>query len=371
MKLLILAPPNNPHTIKWVKGIAESSKFQIKLFGLEKINHSSFDGYQNISFETFAFSKDFVVGYRKKFSKLAYLKAIPTLKRIIKSFNPDLVHAHYLSSYGLLGYLTGFKPFFVSVWGIDIYDFPELSFLHRFVTKRILHKADRIFSTSYVMKTITKKYTNKKVNVIPFGIDTKKFAPKKEKTLRLFPENQIVIGTIKALEVKYGVDYLIKAFKLVKEKYENVKLLIVGDGKQKECLENLVSALALQNDVLFTGYIDSENISVYYNELDIYVALSVFDSESFGVAVLEASSSEKPVIVSNVGGLPEVVENDITGFVVPPRNEHEAAEKICFLIENSKIRNAFGRNGRKRVLHNYDFKNNLEDMIKHYNDYGK
>jgi len=100
--------------------------------------------------------------------------------------------------------------------------------------------------------------------------------------------------------------------------------------------------------------------------LDIYVAVSIEDSESFGVAILEASACETPVIVSNVGGLPEVVDNNITGFVIPHSNVEILVEKMELLLDED-LRKKLGKAGRERVLTHFNLRDNLEQMVDNYN----
>ena len=145
-----------------------------------------------------------------------------------------------------------------------------------------------------------------------------------------------------------------------------MKLLIVGSGIEEIQLKNLVKKLKLENETLFTGYINQDEVQDYHNMLDISVSVSIDNSESFGVAVLEASSCGKPVIVSNVGGLPEVVEDGRTGIVIEPMDANSLAEALSFLIENPEVRTEMGNNGRMRVLQKYDWKDSVEQMITIY-----
>ena len=266
------------------------------------------------------------------YGKFKYFEALPAVKRIIKNFKPDILHAHWATSYGLIGALTGFHPFILSVWGADVFDFPGKSILHRKIVEFNLRKADRILSTSEIMAKETLRYTDKPITVTPFGIDTGIFRSRIVENI--FERDSIVIGTIKTLEKKYGIDILINAFSIVKKNNPGLKLklLIVGGGSEEESLRQLTRDLNVDADTVFTGKIRYDDVVSYYNMLDVYVAVSVLDSESFGVAVLEASACEKPVIVSDVGGLPEVVENGVTGIVVKVKDIDATAAAIERLI---------------------------------------
>ena len=98
--------------------------------------------------------------------------------------------------------------------------------------------------------------------------------------------------------------------------------------------------------------------------LDIYVAVSI--KESFGVAVLEASACSKPVVVSNVGGLPEIVEDGITGFIVEKENPEVLAEALEKLILDIDLRIQMGKNGRNKVINEYNWKDSVAAMISIY-----
>ena len=295
--------------------------------------------------------------------KLVYFYCFPELLRVIRSFKPDILHAHYASSYGLIGFLTFFKPFVVSVWGSDVYDFPKLSPFHKLLIKLCLKRADKILSTSETMARETKLYTKKAIEITPFGIDLKEFKSKPQKSV--FEAGDIVVGTVKTMSEKYGIKYLVKAFAKVKDRHPELplKLLLVGGGEQSEEIYELISKLGLKDIAVMIGAVPYNQVSNYHNMMTVSVFVSVSDSESFGVSVIEASACEKPVIVSNVGGLPEVVEDGVTGIVVPSKDIESIANTIEKLVMNNKLREKMGKAGRKRVEMLYNWYDNVEQMI--------
>ena len=145
----------------------------------------------------------------------------------------------------------------------------------------------------------TKRFSSKPIYVIPFGVDTDLFHPSDEKN---FSEKEIVIGTIKALEKVYGIDTLIKAFKITVDNNKNINLnLIVGGGTLLHELNKLAEQPSISDKVTFVGRIDHKDVALgYYNQIDVFANLS--RQESFGVSVLEAMACAKPVVVSSVGG---------------------------------------------------------------------
>ncbi len=368
MRILILSDSDSPHTMKWAKSISQSN-FIVGVFSIHEPNFDLYTGFPEILIFSSNLPKALQFKNESAFSKLVYLKALRPLKKVIRDFKPDIVHAHYITSYGLLGVLANFHPLIISVWGSDIYNFPQHSFLHRAMIRFNLFKADKILSTSEVMKNETTKYTPKNIIVTPFGIDCSIFYPSKVQSM--FNSNDIVIGTIKTLEKKYGIEYLIRAFKILKMKRESLplKLLIVGKGSQENILKSLTIKLGIQDDTVFTGFINYDKVPEYHNMLDIGVFASIEDSESFGVAVLEASACAKPVIVSNVGGLPEVVEDGKTGFVVEKQNPEILAKALLNLVDDEELRIQIGQNGRNKVILQYSWTESVNKMLAVYNSF--
>src|SRR5688572_24406093 len=147
MKVLLLSDTYSEHTEKWALGLANAG-IEVGLFSFNK---ASYEWYNHPGITVF-FEPDKKINAESTLTKLAYLKYVSILKKIIRHFKPDILHAHYASSYGLVGALSGFHPFVLSVWGSDIYDFPRRSKLHKRLIQHNLRKSDMIMSTSHIMK---------------------------------------------------------------------------------------------------------------------------------------------------------------------------------------------------------------------------
>jgi glycosyltransferase involved in cell wall biosynthesis len=294
-----------------------------------------------------------------------YFLNVPFLRKLLRKFKPDLLHAHYASGYGTLGRLSGFHPYTLSVWGSDVYDFPYQSPLKRRLLQKNLEAADLIASTSDVMaKQIHKICKGSRTHVTPFGVDTELFKPSAS------PKNKdtVTIGTVKKLAFKYGIDTLIKGFaearnflaKNGKHTASKLRLLIVGGGEDRKPLERLVDSLNIVDVTEFTGAVPHALVPEYLNKLDIYIAAS--RSESFGVAILEASACALPVIVTDVGGLPEVVEAEVTGKIVERDDYIALAKAIEQLVIDKSLRKSMGQAGLQRVMTHYTWRESVSIM---------
>lgn len=355
MRILLLADINSPHTMKWVRGLCDSG-MSVGLFSLRS---SQTDWYQNLDNFTLLYEANSSRNSDSILVKLGYLSKLVALRKAIGKFNPDIVHAHYASSYGLMGRLAQPKKLFISIWGSDVFEFPKKSRMNKRLFQWILKGADRLFSTSRVMAKEIGNYSTKEVTVIPFGIDPNRFKKKVVKK----PSEIFTVGTIKSLEEVYGIDRLIRSFALFYASFPQSECRIYGKGSKESELKRLVEDLQLQGIVKFMGYIDHDRVPEVLSEMDVFCVLS--RSESFGVAVIEASACEIPVIATKVGGLPEVVVDQKTGFLVD-QNEIEIAEKLQLLASNPSLREELGENGRSFVRQNYDWENNLKLMLEAY-----
>ena len=123
--------------------------------------------------------------------------------------------------------------------------------------------------------------------------------------------------------------------------------------------------------IKFKGFILNSKVPKVINEIDIFVVPSILDSESFGVAAVEAMACEVPVIVSDADGLKEVVIDNKAGFIVPKKDYKAIAEKIKILINDRELRQRLGKIGRERVIELYNWSSNVENMIDIYKKLNK
>ena len=361
MKILLLADTYSEHTEKWALGLAEQG-IEIGLFSFNKASYSWYSNKKKIQV---LFEPEYRLEADSKTSKLSYLKFVRPLKKAIQQFNPDILHAHYATSYGLIGALSGFHPYVISAWGTDVMKFPQKNLINKYILKYNLNKADAICATSHTIKEFLKPVTQKMIHVVPFGVDINDF--KKKVVKGLFDNNSFVIGSIKPLEVLYNTDVLIKAFANLKKKHseKSLKLLIIGEGSQLEFLKKLVVELQIKKDVTFTGRISFSEVSNYFNMLDILVNIS--DYESFGVSVIEAMACEIPVVATNTGGLKEIIENSNFGSLVEVNNVDQTASEIEKYLFDTSLAIKVGKAARQKVIEKYNWTNNIKQMIDVYN----
>lgn len=349
MKVVLFSPGKSSHTHKWAMYFKEN--------GLDVTVVTFKDHYS----EENAREVKTLVLPKVLPGKLSYLPAVMALRKILAELKPDILHAHFVSSYGFVGALANYHPFFVSVWGTDIYKFPKKNSMNRRIVEFTLGKAEVICSTSKTMALETAKYTNKNIEVTPFGVNLSLFSPKEDVN-----NGKLVVGIAKGLDDIYGFRDLFKAFAILKPKFESLELHILGDGPMRGDYEELTRELKIDDKVNFIGRVPNTMVPQYMKEMDI-VAMPSYE-DSFGVTAVEAMSCGIPVVVSDVDGLKEVVLVNETGLVVSRGNPEELAQALEMLLKDEELRLKMGKRGIEHVRQNYDWNDNADYMVKLYNN---
>ena len=293
-------------------------------------------------------------GRENDFQKLQYFKAVRFFRQTVHELKPDIINVHYVSSYGLVMAASGIKHYILSMWGDDVMAVPKKSFIHRKCVEFALARASLLLSTSQAMADEAQKYTRKKIYITPFGVKMDLFS--RDKSTRAENDGQFIIGCVKGLDYQYGIEYLIRAARIIKDKRPdiNLKVRIAGKGLLEEQLKALTEELQLGSVVSFLGYISQEKAAEEWANADVSVIPSVIPSESFGVSAVEAQACESPVIISDIPGLMEATSPGYSSIVVPRRNPEAIAENVINLYDNPELRRTLGSNGRKFVAERYE-----------------
>lgn len=208
---------------------------------------------------------------------------------------------------------------------------------------------------------------NKKVHLVPNGIDIERFNPYIETSglkKKLGLDKHTIIFTLRNHNYKYGIEYLIRAAAIVNKRINNVVFIIGGDGHLRKYHEQLAIKLEVNKSVIFTGKIPHDKVPLYYAMSDVVVVPSL--QEAFGLVVAEAMACGKPVIGTNIGGIPDQIVDGYNGFLVTPKSPSEIAKKIFWLFENPDDAKRMGHNARKTVEEKFDIKNRVKTIITFY-----
>jgi glycosyltransferase involved in cell wall biosynthesis len=156
------------------------------------------------------------------------------------------------------------------------------------------------------------------------------------------------------------MDDLLRAMALLRERGTTLRCLLAGDGPDREKLQQLATELGLSNAVEFVGEVSHENVPAILSRIDIFAVPSTW--EGFGVAAIEAAAMEIPVVASNIHGLPDVVNDGVTGLLIPPSNPEALAAAIGRLAGDPALRRRMGEAGRTLVEREYRWRDNARMM---------
>ncbi|HLA41187.1 MAG TPA: glycosyltransferase family 4 protein [Candidatus Glassbacteria bacterium] len=303
------------------------------------------------------------------------LRALIRLIRLIRDEKPDIVHTHTAKA-GFLGRLAA------KLTGVPI-------IIHTF-HGHVFHSYFGYFKTKFFLwlERLLAKFTNviitvgelqrqeiisyriaepEKVIAVPLGLDLKPFVTMNQDPnelrdeLSVRPETLLVGIVARLVPIKNHACFL-EAARIVADRADDVKFLIIGDGELRDRLENKTRELGLESRVIFMGF--QHNLVKIYAGLDI-VTLSSFN-EGLPVALIEAMAAGKPVVSTDVGGVRDLILDGDNGLLVPSNDSRALAEALHFLLRRPERRRMMGAAGKMKVYPLFDKNRLLEDIDKLY-----
>jgi glycosyltransferase involved in cell wall biosynthesis len=270
---------------------------------------------------------------------------------LIRRFDVGLIHAHWWVPSGLVGAMLSFfcqKPLIITSHGTDlrILKNSESSF---FLGKEVFRKAGHITVVSNFLKDkllSELKLSEEKVSVIPMPTNPEKIKILKN---RGDNKNKIILSVARYIEQK-RLNVLIQALSELKSKNVDFEALLIGDGPERENLIQLTEELNLTSRVKFLGLVSQQTLNEFYNVCNICVLVSV--EEGFGLVLAEALLCKKPVIGANSGGIPDIIQDGMTGILVPPDDAPALADAIRRVLTDEELAHRLANQGYEFVQKN-------------------
>lgn len=290
---------------------------------------------------------------------LGYLKYAGRAANEARKFQPNLLHVHYAFGFGWWGVRSNIHPMITSIWGSDVSSLSHNP-LTQWFGRWLFQKSAAITSSSHYLEQQALTHwpeVKEKLSIIPFGVEV-------PDTLSPMPPLPIKIAYAKWHRAVYGPDILLQAMKLLKDRGTHVHLNMAGSGELTGELQAMIQSLGISDTVHMAGKLELSEISAFLKAHHLMVMPSRI--ESFGVSALEAASVGRPVIASNVGGIPEVVQHDKTGILVSPEDPTALAGAIERLIKNPDEMERMGKAGYEMVKQQYNWERSLDMMSELY-----
>jgi N-acetyl-alpha-D-glucosaminyl L-malate synthase BshA len=288
------------------------------------------------------------------------------MSRVSEKYNLDLLHVHYALPHSTAAFLareiTGL-PYAVTLHGSDVTILgSDCSYMP--VNALSVERADAVTAVS---KFIANEAYDKlgitcDINVIPNFVDTEKFQPALYKDTDAKESRDVVVTHISNFRPVKRIQDLVYAMRIVTKEAPNSRLVLVGDGPERHKIERLVDQLDLSRHVYFTGY--RSDIPHLLGCTDVIVLCS--ETESAPLTLLEGMSSGLPVVATDVGGIPEIVDHNVNGYLVSLKHPEAIAERILELNADPKLRRRMGDAARKTVLERYTIDKIVEQYTEVY-----
>lgn len=297
---------------------------------------------------------------------------ILNIKKKILEVNPEIVHVQSVSYTVLASILLRHRyPLVCTIHSLVAMDekMSEWVNLSKYVYGKILSFLEKtiilkslpnIIVVAPQVKERIADRTNAKIYTIPNGIDLRAVQNISPKPIK--HPSILYVGRLTGIK---GVDVLLRAIPIIKRAVPNLLLYIMGAGPQEDELKRLVKELNIEENVKFLGFISGDEKYAYFKSADAFVLPS--RHESAPVVLPEAMACGKPIVASDVGGIPFMVEDGKTGLLVKPGNVEELAEKIITLLQSEELREKMGKVGREKIK-NFTWDKIAEQTVEVYKE---
>jgi phosphatidylinositol alpha-mannosyltransferase len=275
----------------------------------------------------------------------------PKIREVLEREKFDIIHFHeplmpmLCTSILRLSKTANVGTFHAS-YGKPGYNFARP--VGKWILRRWFRKLDGKIAVSKPAMDFARENFPGYYNIIPNGVDVEHFSPDVA-PIEEFDDGKLNILFVSRLEKRKGLNYLLQAFRRVKEEIPNSRLIVVGPGTRlRRRYEKYVARTGLK-DVVFVGLVSYDELPRYYKTADVFCAPAI-GSESFGIILLEAMSMSKPIVASNIEGYASVISHGADGLLVPPADKDKLAQALISLLNDEALRQEMGAKGRIKAL---------------------
>ncbi len=290
---------------------------------------------------------------------------VDQLREIIHQVNPDILHAGPIQSCGFLSALTGFSPLITMSWGSDILVDSEKDFLWRWVTDYTLNKTSVLLGDCQAvkMKAIQFGFSENRIVLFPWGIDLRQYQPGKNLQFRerLGWADKFVLLSNRSWERLYGVEIVAKAFVAAAQSKPNLRLILLGSGSQKKEITKIFEEAGMIDRVHFGGVVAQKNLPDYLRAADLYLSASFSDGSS--VSLMEALACGLPVLVSDIPGNQEWIDQDRNGWIFETGNVENLKNSILEIYKTQYKLPIISQEARKTAEKKANWEDNFQKLL--------
>jgi len=283
---------------------------------------------------------------------LRYPLAAPALRRELAGFAPDLVDAHYVPNYGILGALAGRRPLVIHSWGSDLLVSAQRSRWHAARARWALGRADRVFADARVLgeAAVALGVPRARIEVVPWGIELERFP------LGAFVEEPRLVS-VRHLEPIYDVTTLVEALPEIAAGHPDLGVEIAGEGPERAALEARARTLGVADRARFRGRVSPAELARLVAASAVYVSTSRSDSTS--LSLLEAMAAGSVPVVTDIPGNREWIEPGVGGRLFPVGDARALARAVSETLADAEFRRRARLVNRRAVEERGDWAKSL------------
>lgn len=362
MRLLYLANVASVHTLKWVNYFAHAGH-EVHLVTWRRPGTPS-GLLDSVRVHRIVCPPHYVMRYG----------ALLEVMEIVRTTRPELVHAHYIAHFGIVGGLlarfTDSPPLVLTAWGSDILG--SMDFVKSRLIRMSVQQADCVTCDSphLLPRLAALGAKADSVHIINFGVDTELFRPggmSRDLVSELGLRPGPIVISLRSLRPIYDVATLIGAVPLVLKEVPDAAFVIAGDGDQRQLLERQSVSLGVSENVRFVGMLPNDVLPDCLTSADVYVSTSLSDA-GIAASTAEAMACGLPVVVTDFGDNGSWVRDGETGYLFPCGDSDRLAERLILLLRDAQLRERLGANGRREIVERNSYHCEMGKMERIYEE---
>ena len=350
LRLLFLAAADSVHSYRWIKFFADCGH-EICWVSVSHYTGSRIPGVEH---------HDLPFDGPKA---LAILPQATAVRKVLHQFNPDIVHAHYAGTYGLLGALSGFHPFVLTAWGSDVLLAGPLK---RPLVRWALRRADLVTCDAYHLRRamVARGVEADKIELVIFGTEPELFTPRhRSESLRNSwgSNGELVVLSLRRLEPIYDIDTFVEAIPQILNACPETRFVVGGSGSQAGRLKTRTAEIGVTQRVFFPGALVSGGVAQALASADVYISTSLSDA-GLSATTAEAMACGTPVIVTDSGENSLWIQDGENGFVIPVKRSDLLATRTVQLLRDHQLRKRVGAAGRETIVTKCNYGREMRKM---------
>lgn len=292
-------------------------------------------------------------------------RLLADLRRVIRTFQPDLIQAGPLQRSAFLVALAGFRPLMSMSWGYDLIFDARRNALWRWATRFTLRRSALMLGDSAIVRQLAISYgmADERIVTFPWGVDIRHFEPG-EQSPGSSPQRPFTLLSTRGWEPIYGVDVIARAFVAAARRRPELNLLMLGNGSQARELRQIFARGGVEERVTFLGQVGYAGLPHIYRLADVYVSASHSDGSS--ISLLEAMACGRPALVSDIPGNREWVTPGENGWHFPDGDAAALEVAILRAVEQREHLSAMGQAARGIVEQRADWEQNFSKLLDAY-----